>query len=69
MTGGSDASVEAGTEEAAKGPEAPDGAVEAADEGTDAAPIDAGERDSERERDAETCDVFLGVDYGAAPCR
>jgi hypothetical protein len=61
-TGSEDASVEAGTEAAA-----PDAEVD--DRGPDVAGGDAGEDDALPETGGSRCDVFIGVDYGAAPCR
>jgi hypothetical protein len=57
--GGGDAQVEA--EEAAVDGQSPDADTEAS------AQADA--PDEAAAHDARTCDVFIGVDYGAPPCR
>jgi hypothetical protein len=60
-----DASAEAGAEAAA-----PDEASSPDAELADAGAADAEADDGLREKDATSrCDVFIGVDYGAAPCQ
>ena len=69
VAGGDDASTETAADKEAGTGDEPE-AVDAADEQVaDAASTDAGTDDAMRERDAHRCDVFIGVDYGAAPCQ
>jgi hypothetical protein len=69
VAGGDDATAAVdGEAGAGDEPEGVDALDEQGEPVADAA-ADAKERDASGERDAHRCDVFIGVDYGAAPCQ